>query len=61
MTGSHIGILKNEADQLAIGKIGYVIGEKYQRKGYAGEALLCLLKIYLKDRLKSSAGTKPLW
>lgn len=36
--------------QLAIGEIGYVIGEKYQRKGYASEALLCLLKVYLKDR-----------
>ena len=36
--------------QLAIGEIGYVIGKKFQKKGYASEALLCLLKVYLKDR-----------
>lgn len=33
--------------QLDIGEIGYVIGEKYQKKGYAFEAINCILTEYL--------------
>lgn len=33
--------------QLGIGEIGYVIGEKYQQKGYAFEALNCIIQEYL--------------
>ena len=33
--------------QLSVGEIGYVIGEKYQKKGYAFEAIHCILQEYL--------------
>ncbi len=33
--------------QLGIGEIGYVIGEKYQKQGYAYEAVHCMLEEYL--------------
>lgn len=33
--------------QLGIAEIGYVIGEKYHRQGYAFEAINCILKEYL--------------
>ncbi len=36
--------------QLAIGEIGYVIGEHFQRKGYAYEAVSELLRIYLEEK-----------
>lgn len=36
--------------QLAIGEIGYVIGEHFQRKGYAYEAVSELLRIYFKEK-----------
>lgn len=36
--------------QLGIGEIGYVIGERYQHKGYAYEAIHCILQEYLVDR-----------
>ena len=36
--------------QLAIGEIGYVIGEHFQRKGYAYEAVSELLLIYLEEK-----------
>lgn len=38
--------------QLGVGEIGYVIGEKYHRHGYAFEAVNCILAEYLiKQRL----------
>lgn len=37
-------------EQLSIGEIGYVIGEKYQKQGYALEALDCILEEYLVNR-----------
>lgn len=36
--------------QLAIGEIGYVIGEHFQRKGYAYEAVSEVLYIYFKEK-----------
>ncbi|MBP3489939.1 MAG: GNAT family N-acetyltransferase [Roseburia sp.] len=36
--------------QLGIGEIGYVIGERYQHKGYAHEAINCILQEYLVTR-----------
>ena len=36
--------------QLGIGEIGYVIGERFQNKGYAFEALQCIIKEYLMKR-----------
>lgn len=36
--------------QLGIGEIGYVIGERYQHKGYAYEAVNCILYEYLVTR-----------
>lgn len=33
--------------QLGVGEIGYVIGEKYQKHGYAFEAIHCILAEYL--------------
>lgn len=33
--------------QLGVGEIGYVIGEKYQKRGYAFEAIYCILVEYL--------------
>lgn len=33
--------------QLGVGEIGYVIGEKYQKRGYAFEAIHCILAEYL--------------
>ena len=33
--------------QLGVGEIGYVIGEKYQKHGYAFEAVNCILTEYL--------------
>lgn len=36
--------------QLGIGEIGYVIGEHFQNKGYAYEALKCILWEYLVNR-----------
>lgn len=36
--------------QLAIGEIGYVIGEHFQRKGYAYEAVSELLCIYFEEK-----------
>ena len=36
--------------QLAIGEIGYVIGEHFQRKGYAYEAVSELLRIYFEEK-----------
>lgn len=33
--------------QLGVGEIGYVIGEKYQKRGYAFEAICCILAEYL--------------
>lgn len=33
--------------ELGIGEIGYVIGEKYQKQGYASEAVNCILIEYL--------------
>ena len=36
--------------QLGIGEIGYVIGESYQHKGYAYEALNCMIQEYLFNR-----------
>lgn len=36
--------------QLAIGEIGYVIGERFQRKGYAYESVSELLRIYLEEK-----------
>ena len=37
-------------EQLGIGEIGYVIGEKYQNQGYASEALNCILEEYLVNQ-----------
>lgn len=37
-------------EQLGIGEIGYVIGEKYQKHGYAREAVHCILTEYLIKR-----------
>ena len=37
-------------EQLGIGEIGYVIGEKHQKQGYASEALNCILEEYLVNR-----------
>lgn len=37
-------------DLLGVGEIGYVIGEKHQKHGYAREAVLCLLDEYLIHR-----------
>lgn len=37
-------------EQLGIGEIGYVIAEKYQKRGYASEALNCILEEYLVNR-----------
>lgn len=36
--------------QLGVGEIGYVIGEKYQKHGYAFEAIHCILAEYLINR-----------
>ena len=36
--------------QLNIGEIGYVIGEKYQKKGYAYEALSRILEVYFTKK-----------
>lgn len=36
--------------QLAIGELGYVIGEHFQRKGYAYEAVSELLRIYFEEK-----------
>lgn len=36
--------------QLGIGEIGYVIGEHFQNKGYAFEALQCIIQEYLVKR-----------
>lgn len=36
--------------QLGIGEIGYVIGERFQNKGYAFEALQCIIQEYLVKR-----------
>lgn len=36
--------------QLGVGEIGYVIGEKYHRQGYALEAVNCILAEYLIDQ-----------
>lgn len=36
--------------QLQIGEIGYVIGEKYQNRGYAYEAIVKLLNIYFEQK-----------
>ena len=36
--------------QLGVGEIGYVIGECFQRKGYAKEAVIAVLKEYLINR-----------
>lgn len=37
-------------EQLQIGEIGYVIGEKYQKQGYAYEAVHCVLNEYLSKK-----------
>ncbi|MDE7417840.1 MAG: GNAT family N-acetyltransferase [Lachnospiraceae bacterium] len=34
-------------NQLGVGEIGYVISEKYQKQGYAFEAVNCILEEYL--------------
>lgn len=51
-TGSVIGYITIDIqyDFLKIGEIGYVIAEKFQRCGYATEALSCLIKIYLYEK-----------
>ena len=36
--------------QLAVGEIGYVIGEHFQRKGYAYESVAELLRIYFEEK-----------
>lgn len=36
--------------QLGIGEIGYIIGEKYQNKGYATEAVNCIVHEYIFNR-----------
>lgn len=36
--------------QLGVGEIGYVIGEKFQRNGYAKEAVSAVIKEYLINR-----------
>lgn len=36
--------------QLGIGEIGYVIGERFQHKGYASEAVRCVAQEYLAQR-----------
>ena len=36
--------------QLGVGEIGYVIGEKFQRNGYAKEAVESVVKEYLINR-----------
>lgn len=36
--------------QLGVGEIGYVIGEKFQRNGYAKEAVSAVVKEYLINR-----------
>lgn len=36
--------------ELGIGEIGYVISEKYQKQGYASEAVNCILTEYLINR-----------
>lgn len=36
--------------QLGIGEIGYIIGEKYQHKGYATEAVNCIVQEYIVNR-----------
>ena len=36
--------------QLGIGEIGYVIGEHFQNRGYAFEALQCIIQEYLVKR-----------
>ena len=36
--------------QLAIGEIGYVIGEHFQRKGYVYESVAELLRIYFQEK-----------
>ena len=36
--------------KLGIGEIGYVIGERFQNKGYAFEALQCIIQEYLVKR-----------
>lgn len=42
--------LGKRCEQLGIGGIGYVIGEKYQKHGYAREAVYCILTEYLIKR-----------
>ena len=37
-------------EQLGVGEIGYVIGERYQRQGYAMEAIHCILTEYLINK-----------
>lgn len=37
-------------EQLGIGEIGYVIGEKYQNQGYAFETISCILQEYFLNR-----------
>lgn len=36
--------------QLKTGELGYIIGEKYQKQGYAFEAAKCILQEYLINR-----------
>ncbi|MEZ3473785.1 MAG: GNAT family N-acetyltransferase [Lachnospiraceae bacterium] len=33
-----------------MGELGYIIGEKYQKQGYAFEAAKCILQEYLINR-----------
>lgn len=44
--------------QLAIGEIGYVIGEHFQRKGYAYESVSELLRIYFQEKSLYMMETK---
>ena len=36
--------------QLEVAEVGYVLGEKYQHKGYAREALMKLMKVYFERK-----------
>lgn len=49
ITGNIIGYITVDIpyDVLKIGELGYVIAERYQHRGYAYEALTCIIKKYL--------------
>ena len=47
--------------ELRIGEIGYVIGEKWHGKGYGTEAVKKMISEYLsKDRLNNPVSMSPL-